>query len=92
MPEDKLEEARAKAMQVTLESRTMKFQPMKAAGLLLSHFDSGEQAANPGDDSAWVRIMDEDPKLARLLSIKFLQMQRSTCSARTLEATSGEGK
>lgn len=77
VPEDKREEARQKAMEITLESRTMTFQPMKAAGLLLGHFDKVQESRNPGDDSAWVRIMDEDPKLARLLSIKFLQIQRS---------------
>jgi hypothetical protein len=65
-------------MDITLESRTMKFQPMKAAGLLLGHFEAQEQPANPAEGSAWVKIMDEDPKLARLLSIRFLQMRRST--------------
>lgn len=65
-------------MDITLESRTMTFQPMKAAGLLLGHFDKRQESGNPGDDSAWVRIMDEDPKLARLLSIKLLPVRRST--------------
>jgi len=42
VPEDEREEAKAKAMDITLESRTMKFQPMKAAGLLLGHFEAQE--------------------------------------------------
>lgn len=77
VPAEHRDKAQAIARDVTLESRTMTFQPMKAAGMLLDHFDKrdGGPERDP-QKSQWLKLMGKDPKLARILSIRFLEMER----------------